>query len=178
AGLGERRQRSVRHRPHGDPCLPQADRYTGIPSRARLRSGDGVGCRRVSHALSSFPQVEKEKTMPAEGTEPLTIDVVSDVVCPWCFIGKRRLEQAIALKPGIPVVVRYRPYLLNPWVQREGMGREEYLTTKFGAVAGYRANAQRIVMAAREEGLTYNVDAITRQPNTIDCHRLILWSGQ
>ena len=116
--------------------------------------------------------------MPAEGTEPLTIDVVSDVVCPWCFIGKRRLEQAIALRPGIPVVVRYRPYLLNPWVPREGIGREEYLTTKFGSVARYRANAQRIVMAAREEGLTYNVDAITRQPNTIDCHRLILWSGQ
>ena len=116
--------------------------------------------------------------MSAPSAEPLTIDVVSDVVCPWCFIGKRRLEQAIALKPGIPVTVRYRPYFLNPWVPREGMSREEYLTTKFGSVARYRANAQRIVMAAREEGLAYNVDAITRQPNTVDCHRLILWSGE
>ncbi len=116
--------------------------------------------------------------MLAEGAEPLTIDVVSDVVCPWCFIGKRRLERAIALKPGIAVTVRYRPYFLNPWVPREGMSREDYLTTKFGSVDRYKANAQRIVAVAREEGLAYNVDAITRQPNTIDCHRLILWSGQ
>ncbi len=116
--------------------------------------------------------------MPSEGAEPLTIDVVSDVVCPWCFIGKRRLERAIALKPGIAVTVRYRPYFLNPWVPREGMSREDYLTTKFGSVDRYKANAQRIVAVAREEGLVYNVDAITRQPNTIDCHRLIQWSGQ
>jgi predicted DsbA family dithiol-disulfide isomerase len=116
--------------------------------------------------------------VPSPNAEPLTIDVVSDVVCPWCFIGKRRLEQAIALKPGIPVAVRYRPYFLNPWVPREGISREEYLITKFGSVDRYKANAQRIVTAARQEGLTYNVDAITRQPNTMDCHRLILWSGE
>jgi predicted DsbA family dithiol-disulfide isomerase len=119
-----------------------------------------------------------EKPMPAQSPEPLTIDVVSDVVCPWCFIGKRRLEKAIALKPDILVRVRYRPYFLNPWVPREGIGREEYLTTKFGSVDRYKLNARRIVEAAREEGLIYNVDAITRQPNTIDCHRLILWSGR
>jgi len=115
--------------------------------------------------------------MPAPNSEPLIIDVVSDVVCPWCFIGKRRLEQAIALKPDIPVAVRYRPYFLNPWVPREGISREEYLTTKFGSVDRYKANAQRIVAAAAQEGLTYNLDRIARQPNTIDCHRLILWSG-
>jgi hypothetical protein len=79
--------------------------------------------------------------------KPLKIDIVSDVVCPWCYIGKRRLEQAIALKPGIPVAVRYRPYFLNPWVPRGGMSREEYLTTKFGSVDRYKANAQR---AARD----------------------------
>jgi predicted DsbA family dithiol-disulfide isomerase len=110
------------------------------------------------------------------GPDPLRIDVISDVVCPWCFIGKRRLEKAIALKPDIPVSVHYRPYFLNPWVPREGISREEYLTTKFGSVDRYKANAQRIVAAAREEGLSYNLDAIARQPNTIDCHRLILWS--
>ena len=110
------------------------------------------------------------------GPEPLRIDVVSDVVCPWCFIGKRRLEKAIALRPDIPVSVHYRPYFLNPWVPREGISREEYLTTKFGSVERYKANAQRIVAAAREEGLAYNLDAIARQPNTADCHRLILWS--
>ena len=107
----------------------------------------------------------------------LPIDVVSDVVCPWCFIGKRRLEKAIALTPDIPVTVRYRPYFLNPWVPRAGISRTEYLTTKFGSVDRYKANAQRIVMAARQDGLVYNPDAITRQPNTLDCHRLIRWSG-
>jgi predicted DsbA family dithiol-disulfide isomerase len=108
----------------------------------------------------------------------LPIDVVSDVVCPWCFIGKRRLEKAIALNPQIPVTVRYRPYFLNPWVPRAGISRTEYLTTKFGSVERYMANVPRMVAAAREEGLVYNVDAIKRQPNTIDCHRLIAWSGE
>jgi predicted DsbA family dithiol-disulfide isomerase len=113
----------------------------------------------------------------AHGTA-LSIDVVSDVVCPWCFIGKRRLEKAIVLKPDIPVTVRYRPYFLNPWVPRAGISRTEYLTTKFGSVERYKANAQRIVMAARQEDLAYNLDAIARQPNTLDCHRLIRWAGE
>jgi predicted DsbA family dithiol-disulfide isomerase len=121
--------------------------------------------------------------MPAPASAPiagnaLPIDVVSDVVCPWCFIGKRRLEKAIALKSDIPVTVRYRPYFLNPWVPRAGISRTEYLTTKFGSVDRYKANAQRIVLAARQEGLAYNLDAIARQPNTLDCHRLISWSGE
>src|SRR5258708_4914547 len=119
--------------------------------------------------------------MPAPasaGATELPIDVVSDVVCPWCFIGKRRLEKAIALKPEISITVRYRPYFLNPWVPRAGISRSEYLITKFGSVDRYKANAQRIVMAARQDGLVYNLDAIARQPNTLDCHRLIRWSGE
>jgi predicted DsbA family dithiol-disulfide isomerase len=104
--------------------------------------------------------------------------VVSDVVCPWCFIGKRRLEKAIALTPDIPVAVRYRPYFLNPWVPRAGISRTEYLITKFGSVDRYRANAERIVAVARDEDLAFNVDAITRQPNTLDCHRLIHWAAE
>ncbi len=108
----------------------------------------------------------------------LTIDVISDVVCPWCFIGKRRLEKAVALKPEIAVTVRYRPFFLNSWVPRGGISREEYLVTKFGSVARYMANAPRVVAAAAAEGLVYNIDAIKRQPNTLDCHRLIRWSGE
>ena len=107
----------------------------------------------------------------------LPIDVVSDVVCPWCFIGKRRLEKAIALRPEIPVEVRFRPYFLNPWIAREGISREEYLTTKFGSPERYRSIAQRVAQAAAAEGLTYALDQIKRQPNTLDCHRLILWAG-
>jgi predicted DsbA family dithiol-disulfide isomerase len=105
---------------------------------------------------------------------PLTIDVVSDVVCPWCFIGKRRLEKALALKPEIPVEVRFHPYFLNPWVPQEGMSREDYLTTKFGSVDRYKGMAGRVAEAAAAEGLTYAVDKMARQPNTRDAHRLIL----
>jgi predicted DsbA family dithiol-disulfide isomerase len=111
-------------------------------------------------------------------TSALPIDMVSDVVCPWCFIGKRRLEQAIALKPDIPVEVRFRPYFLNPWVPRAGISREEYLTTKFGSPERYRSIAQRVAQAAAAEGLTYALDGIKRQPNTLDCHRLIRWASE
>jgi predicted DsbA family dithiol-disulfide isomerase len=108
----------------------------------------------------------------------LAIDMISDVVCPWCYIGKRFLEQAIALKPEIPVEVRFRPYFLNPWVPREGISREEYLITKFGSVERYNSNNNRVVETAAAAGLTYNRDLIKRQPNTLDCHRLILWAAQ
>jgi predicted DsbA family dithiol-disulfide isomerase len=107
---------------------------------------------------------------------PLPIEVVSDVVCPWCYVGKRFLEQAIALKPEIPVTVRFRPYLLNPWVPREGMSREDYLIAKFGSVERYNANNQRVADMAVAAGLDYARDKIKRQPNTIDCHRLIAWA--
>jgi predicted DsbA family dithiol-disulfide isomerase len=108
----------------------------------------------------------------------LAIDVISDVVCPWCYIGKRFLEQAIALKPDLAVEVRFRPYFLNPWVPREGMSREDYLITKFGSVERYNSNNNRVVEAAAAAGLHYDRDRIKRQPNTLDCHRLILWAGE
>jgi predicted DsbA family dithiol-disulfide isomerase len=110
-------------------------------------------------------------------SNPLTIDVVSDVVCPWCFIGKLRLEKALALVPDIPTRVHWRPYFLNPWVPREGMSRTDYLTTKFGSVENYTGIAQRVAAAAAQEGLVYALDKMARQPNTIDCHRLIRWAG-
>jgi predicted DsbA family dithiol-disulfide isomerase len=114
----------------------------------------------------------------AQPIQPLTIDVVSDVVCPWCFIGKRRLEKALALKPHIPVEVRFHPYFLNDWVPREGMARDEYLTAKFGSPERYKDIAKRVSAAAAAEGLTYAVDKMKRQPNTTDCHRLILWASE
>jgi predicted DsbA family dithiol-disulfide isomerase len=107
---------------------------------------------------------------------PVRIDVVSDVVCPWCFIGKRRLEQAIALKPDIPVEVHWHPYYLNDWIPLEGISRNEYLTAKFGSPERYKDIAQRVSQAAAAEGLTYAIDKINRQPNTRDAHRLIRWA--
>jgi predicted DsbA family dithiol-disulfide isomerase len=108
--------------------------------------------------------------------QPIRIDVVSDVVCPWCFIGKHRLEAALRLKPDIAVEVHWRPYFLNDWIPREGISREEYLTTKFGSVERYKGIAQRVGAAAAAEGLVYAVEKMKRQPNTLDCHRLIHWA--
>ena len=109
--------------------------------------------------------------------KPLKIDIVSDVVCPWCYIGKKRIEDALRLAAEVPVEVDWRPFFLNPWVPREGISREDYLTTKFGSVDAYKGIAGRVVAAAGEEGLTYRPDLVKRQPNTIDCHRLIHWAG-
>jgi len=108
--------------------------------------------------------------------KPLVIDIVSDVVCPWCYIGKRRIENALALVPDVPVQVNWRPFFLNSWVPREGISREEYLTAKFGSVDAYKGIAGRVVAAANEEGLVYRPDLVKRQPNTTDCHRLIYWA--
>src|ERR1700732_522847 len=109
--------------------------------------------------------------------KPLKIDIVSDVVCPWCYIGKRRIENALALVPDVPVEVQWRPFFLNPWVPREGISRDEYLTAKFGSVEAYKGIAGRVVAAAGEEGLSYRADLVKREPNTIECHRLIHLAG-
>jgi predicted DsbA family dithiol-disulfide isomerase len=109
-------------------------------------------------------------------SKPVRIDVVSDVVCPWCFIGKKRLELAIAMKPGIPVEVHFRPYFLNDWVPLEGMPRDQYLMVKFGSPEAYKDIAQRVAAAAAGEGLVYASERIDRQPNTRDPHRLIRWA--
>jgi predicted DsbA family dithiol-disulfide isomerase len=108
--------------------------------------------------------------------KPLTIDIVSDVVCPWCYIGKHRIEEALKEVTDVPVEVHWRPFFLNPWVPREGISREDYLTTKFGSVEAYKGIAGRVVAAAAEEGLSYRPELVARQPNTIDCHRLIYWA--
>ena len=112
----------------------------------------------------------------SEASASVHVEVVSDVVCPWCYIGKRRLESAIALVPDVAVEVNWRPYFLNDWIPRDGIDRQTYLETKFGSVERYAVIAERIAAAAAMEGLAYNPDKISRQPNTLDCHRLILWS--
>jgi predicted DsbA family dithiol-disulfide isomerase len=114
--------------------------------------------------------------MAEEQTPSVHVEVVSDVVCPWCYIGKHRLEAATALLPDISVEVNWRPYFLNPWIPREGIDRQTYLETKFGSVERYGAIAERVRAAAALEGLVYDSEKMARQPNTLDCHRLILWS--
>jgi predicted DsbA family dithiol-disulfide isomerase len=109
---------------------------------------------------------------------PLTIDVVSDVVCPWCYLGKRRLEQAIAAVPDIPVAVRFRPYSLDPTVPPEGEDREAYIVRKFGSVKALDAAHQRLALFGSEAGIAYHFDRITRAPNTLDAHRVVRWATE
>jgi len=121
--------------------------------------------------------MESSRDVKSSSDLPIVhVDMVSDVVCSWCYIGKRRLEEAIALVPKVSVNISFRPYFLNPWIPREGIDRTTYLETKFGSVERYGAIAERVVQAAGMEGLVYAPDKISRQPNTLDCHRLILWS--
>src|SRR6202035_3037822 len=91
-------------------------------------------------------------------------------------IGKRRLELAIELTRDIEVDINWRPYFLNPWIPREGIDRQTYLETKFGSPERYGAIAERVRTADASEGLVYAADKTSRQPNTLDCHRLILWA--
>ena len=106
----------------------------------------------------------------------MQIDFISDTVCPWCFIGKRRLAKAIALRPNIAFDVRYRPYRLDPTVPKGGMDRDAYMAAKFGANAGV-SEAQRVIAAeGAKEGIEFDFAAIKRRPDTIDSHRLIRWA--
>jgi len=106
----------------------------------------------------------------------MQIDFISDTVCPWCFIGKRRLARAIAMRPNIGFDVRFRPYRLDPTVPKGGMDRDAYMTAKFGKNGGI-SEAQRVIAAeGAKEGIEFDFAAIRRMPNTLDSHRLIRWA--
>lgn len=107
---------------------------------------------------------------------PLTVDVVSDVMCPWCFIGKRRLEAALQSVPQLNVDVRWHPFQLDATLPMSGKDRQQYLNDKFGGKDNADAVYSRIRAAGAEEGIDFAFDKIKLSPNTLDCHRLILWS--
>ncbi len=106
----------------------------------------------------------------------IDIDIVSDPVCPWCFIGKRRLERALADR-GEEFAVHWRPFQLNPEMPASGMPRESYLALKFGGPDRARKIYDSVSRAGESEEIAFNFDAIQVQPNTFDAHRLIRWSG-
>ena len=112
----------------------------------------------------------------AELQKRIVIDVVSDVVCPWCYLGKRRLESALRLRPDIEAEIHWRPYLLNPQVPREGMARTDYLSRKFGSDERFRPAHERLTRLGKEEGVEFHFERIARQPNTLDAHRVIGWA--
>ena len=106
------------------------------------------------------------------------IDIFSDVICPWCFIGKRRLARALAADREIAVTVRWRAFMLNPDMPAEGMERQAYLALKFGSPAQSRRVYDTVLQAAEQEGLVLALDRIPRTPSTVAAHRLIRWATE
>ena len=108
------------------------------------------------------------------------IDIVSDTICPWCYIGKRNLESALATLAleGIEFTVHWNPFQLNPDMAKEGRDRAAYRAWKFGSAEKAKAIDARIQGAAEAAGLNFRQDLMTRTPNTIDAHRLIWFAGQ
>jgi len=107
----------------------------------------------------------------------IKLDILSDPICPWCFIGKARLDSALAARPGHPFAIEYHPFQLNPDMPAEGMDRRAYLEAKFGGRDAAAEVYSRIDAAARETGLEIDWGRIGRTPNTLDAHRLIHWAG-
>jgi predicted DsbA family dithiol-disulfide isomerase len=105
------------------------------------------------------------------------LDILSDPICPWCYIGKTHLDKALAEVPDHPFVIEWQPFQLHPDMPREGKDRREYLERKFGGKEGAVKAYAPVVEHAEKAGLTINFEAMKRTPNTLDAHRLILWAG-
>ena len=112
----------------------------------------------------------------SEANDILTIDVVSDVVCPWCYLGEKRLEMALAEAPQ-PVALRWRPYQLDPTIPDGGLDRAEYMAKKFGKSGKLQTAHDNLTRLGAEVGIPFAFDKIKRAPNTLDAHRLIRWAN-
>jgi predicted DsbA family dithiol-disulfide isomerase len=108
----------------------------------------------------------------------LTLDVVVDVVCPWCFVGKRRLDQAMAMVPDVAFEVRYRPFQLDPGIPPGGLERHAYIAKKLGGPDRVAAAHARLDEIGAATGIPFRFDAIRIAPNTLDAHRVIRWAGE
>ena len=113
-------------------------------------------------------------------SEPISIDVYSDVVCPWCYIGKRRLEQALMGlgEQNVAVTPTWRAFQLNPDMPAAGMARKDYVETKFGGPERATQIYARVAAVGNEVGIPFQFEKIERQPNTINAHRLIRLAGE
>ncbi|MEM5521848.1 DsbA family oxidoreductase [Sulfitobacter sp. AS59] len=110
-------------------------------------------------------------------TETIKLDIMSDPICPWCYIGKAHLDRALASEPDHPFVIEWHPFQLNPDMPAEGMDRRAYLEGKFGGKEGAVKAYAPVVEHAKKAGLTINFEDMKRTPNTLDAHRLIHWAG-
>jgi predicted DsbA family dithiol-disulfide isomerase len=108
----------------------------------------------------------------------MQIDVISDTVCPWCFIGKRRLMRAMALRPNIAFNIKWRPYRLDPTIPAGGMDRQAYMRAKFGDDPMKIVEMHKLIAAEGiKDGIEFDFAAIRRRPDTLDSHRLIRWAA-
>jgi predicted DsbA family dithiol-disulfide isomerase len=105
------------------------------------------------------------------------LDIISDPICPWCYIGKSWLDVAMAQRPQHQFEIEWHPYQLNPDMPKEGVDRREYLEGKFGGPEGVLEAYRPVVELAQEAGIEMNLSEIKRTPNTMDAHRLIHWAG-
>lgn len=108
----------------------------------------------------------------------ITVDVVSDVCCPWCYIGKRRLELAIDRLDGVDIVVTWRPFQLDPTIPPEGVDRKEYMRAKFGDGGRIDEIHARLADIGAAEGIEYDFEAIKIAPNSLNAHRLLRWAAE
>lgn len=111
------------------------------------------------------------------GNGKLTIDVVSDVVCPWCYVGMRRLDKALAGWSAADYELRWRPYQLDPTIPAGGVDRRRYMLAKFGSEEKLQEIFGRLRAVGDEEEIDFDFDAIAVSPNTLDAHRLIRWAA-
>jgi predicted DsbA family dithiol-disulfide isomerase len=106
--------------------------------------------------------------------KPLVIEVASDVICPWCYIGKRRLEKALALLDAeVKPEIRWLPFQLNPEMPKDGIPRAEYRKAKFGSIERSRGLDARVAAEGEGEGIAFAFERIERTPNTVAAHQLI-----
>lgn len=110
-------------------------------------------------------------------TDPIKLDIMSDPICPWCYIGKAHLDKALADHPGHPFQIEWHPFQLNPDMPRDGMDRRAYLEGKFGGKDGAVRAYAPVVEHAEAAGLKIDFEGMQRTPNTLDAHRLIHWAG-
>jgi predicted DsbA family dithiol-disulfide isomerase len=106
----------------------------------------------------------------------IPLDIFADPVCPWCVIGKARLDNALAQRPTHPFVISWQPFQLNPTMPAEGMSRADYLQAKFGQDGAVRMNMQ-LLEIAQAEGIDFRPERAVHQPNTRNAHRLLYWAG-
>jgi len=103
----------------------------------------------------------------------MTVDIFSDMVCPWCWLGKRRLEQALAARPDLSVEIRFHAFQLDPTIPPEGISRREYMTRKFGDLSQIEARHAQLAAMGATEGLDFRFEQVQRSPNTRNAHRLV-----